>query len=633
LGFIPYSGTNANVDLGSKNFLTTGTLGAGAITGTSLALTPDFLISKTGDVWTLDAETTDADTNTFKIITGAEAHIIMGIGSTSAALNGMDIGAGGLITYKGDLNGVGALGAGATTLSSLIVDTTTLVVNAPSYTNRVGIGTATPGATLDVLAGTEAAARIVGNGTALTSTYTLSIQNNGGDYDTWLEILNGYEGAGAFFGMNSASGTGGAAGDAFELWNYQGGPINFYTGPTAKNSAVRMTISNNSFVGIGTTSPAYPLDVTGRVRVTGGSGIVGAIGDGTYGLSVQNNAASSWIEILNNGGVGKGAFFGICNVRTANAFEVWNYQGGPIDFYTGLVASSSTLRWRILNDGSLVAGAAGASVYNITTAGTIAGLLRPIAGTATAGTAPLKFTSGTLTTVAVSGQVEYLSGLFYIRGTEGWAFGAATEYINSANADYLDVNATKDVRINCGANYTLSLTQPVYKDINIAGYLLGKPTSAYPGIDTFRSTGGTDTTIETYAFANDEKVHGGFELQHDYKEGTDLVFHVHWQGIAAPTGTDNIQWRLNYIVAREGVTLAAATVIDSPDTAIDTQYRCYRTDFAAITGTTFKIGDQFMFTLTRVASTGDEYAGDVLIETAGIHYQVDTLGSRAIITK
>lgn len=79
--------------------------------------------------------------------------------------------------------------------------------------------------------------------------------------------------------------------------------------------------------------------------------------------------------------------------------------------------------------------------------------------------------------------------------------------------------------------------------------------------------------------------------------------------------------------------MAAAAAIDSPDTAIDTQYRCYRTDFAAIVGTTFKIGDQFMFTLTRVAATADDYAGDCLIETAGIHYQIDTLGSRAIASK
>lgn len=173
-----------------------------------------------------------------------------------------------------------------------------------------------------------------------------------------------------------------------------------------------------------------------------------------------------------------------------------------------------------------------------------------------------------------------------------------------------------------------------YKDINIAGALLSKPTSSAPGTDTFRSTGGVDTTIETYAFALNEKVHGGFELQHDYKEGTDLLFHVHWQGIAAPAGgTDNVQWRLTYIVARDGVALAAATTIDSPDIAITTQYGNYRNDFGAITGTNFKIGDQFMFTLTRVAAVSDDYAGDCLIQTAGIHYQVDTLGSRTIGTK
>ena len=196
-----------------------------------------------------------------------------------------------------------------------------------------------------------------------------------------------------------------------------------------------------------------------------------------------------------------------------------------------------------------------------------------------------------------------------------------------------NLRSAGDLNITCPANKTLELQTAVYKDINMAGYLLTLPAASFPGVDTFRSTGGVDTTIETYAFAVGELVHGGFELQHDYKEGTDLTFHIHWQGIAAPTGTDNVQWRLTYIVARDGVTLAAATTIDSPDTAIDTQYRCYRTDFAAITGTNFKIGDQFMFTLTRVAATGDAYAGDALIETAGIHYQVNTIGSRAIITK
>ncbi len=79
------------------------------------------------------------------------------------------------------------------------------------------------------------------------------------------------------------------------------------------------------------------------------------------------------------------------------------------------------------------------------------------AGTATAGTAPLKFTSGTLLTTPEAGTIEYLSSKFYLRGTEGWAFGAATEYINSANAGYLDLNADGGIRLNAYTTFNSKL--------------------------------------------------------------------------------------------------------------------------------------------------------------------------------
>jgi hypothetical protein len=218
--------------------------------------------------------------------------------------------------------------------------------------------------------------------------------------------------------------------------------------------------------------------------------------------------------------------------------------------------------------------------------------------------------------------------------TLGTGSDMSIQYTGSAGRIDASLVAPSDLQIDCGAAKTLVLDVPVYKDLNIAGYVLAKPASSYPGIDTFRDSIGTDTTIGTYAFAIDEYVSGGFELQHDYAEGTNLVFHVHWQGIAAPAGgTDNVQWRLTYVVCRDGVTLAAAATIDSPDVAIDTRYRCYRTDFGAITGTNYLVGDQLMFNLYRVAAASDDYAGDCLIETAGVHYQVDTLGSRTITTK
>ena len=152
-------------------------------------------------------------------------------------------------------------------------------------------------------------------------------------------------------------------------------------------------------------------------------------------------------------------------------------------------------------------------------------------------------------------------------------------------------------------------------------------------MDTFRDKNGDDTTINTYAFAVDEYLSGGFELQHDYKEGTAIMFHVHWQGIASPSGTDNVQWRLTYIFLRDGVVLEPAIPLDSGDTAFDTRYESVRTDFPAITGTSLQIGDQMMFNLYRIAADGDAYLGDALIETAGIHYQIDTICSRALSSK
>jgi hypothetical protein len=48
------------------------------------------------------------------------------------------------------------------------------------------------------------------------------------------------------------------------------------------------------------------------------------------------------------------------------------------------------------------------------------------AGTASAGTAPLQFTSGPKTTIAVAGQLEYFTNRFYIRGTDKLSIGAET---------------------------------------------------------------------------------------------------------------------------------------------------------------------------------------------------------------
>lgn len=189
-----------------------------------------------------------------------------------------------------------------------------------------------------------------------------------------------------------------------------------------------------------------------------------------------------------------------------------------------------------------------------------------------------------------------------------------------------------DLEVDCGANKTIVLVEPVYNDINVGGLALGGPAANLPDEVQFVDELGANTGIYTYGFDTGEQVAGSLEIPHDYKEGTDLVFHVHWQGIAAPTGTDNVQWQLTYTVTRGGSTLDPVTVI-TIESGISTQYSFVRSDFAAIDGANFEIGNQFLFSLERIAASADEYSGDALIATVGFHYEIDTLGSRQITTK
>lgn len=184
-----------------------------------------------------------------------------------------------------------------------------------------------------------------------------------------------------------------------------------------------------------------------------------------------------------------------------------------------------------------------------------------------------------------------------------------------------------DLTIKTEAEKTAVLEQSVYKDINFGSAQLTLPASSAPGLDEFKDNTGADTGIATRAFNTGEKVSAQFELQHDWKEGTALSPHLHYQIIGAPTGTDRIKWQLIYTISRNGTTLSPTTTI-TVETEVSTQYSFYISSFPDIIGTGFKIGDQFLFQLSRITASADEFAGDALLSTAGVHYEIDTMGSR-----
>lgn len=251
--------------------------------------------------------------------------------------------------------------------------------------------------------------------------------------------------------------------------------------------------------------------------------------------------------------------------------------------------------------------------------------------------------------------IEWIGGIFAATGQSSIANLASTSIAAKFSATLSDTNIAiqvdagtsklKDAKIGDGgttdysefeADGTLEFNgaATVWKDINMGAGVLSGPPGLQPGIVNFVDENGADTGIATFGLAVGEGLSGAFEIQHDYKEGSDITFHVHWQGIAAPTETDKVQFQLTYTVASENTseTLDAVTIITA-ESDFDTQYESLKTDFTVITGTNFEIGDQFLFTIERIAASANEYGGEALLETVGIHYEIDTIGSRAITTK
>ena len=219
-----------------------------------------------------------------------------------------------------------------------------------------------------------------------------------------------------------------------------------------------------------------------------------------------------------------------------------------------------------------------------------------------------------------------------------WYDGSSWYYVGS-DVDYVNVTGDKIgsvsnyVEIDGEGELTLNGTATVYNDANVGGMALRAGVTT-PPITQWVDNVGANTGIYGLGFAALDEANGAIEIPHDYKEGTNIVFHIHWGANAAPSDTDYVKWQLTYSMDAENTeaTTPPATVIVI-ETDHDTQYEHKKSDFPAIVGTTFKIGDQINFNLKRIAAEGAAYAGVAIVETIGFHYECDTMGSKTIITK
>lgn len=220
------------------------------------------------------------------------------------------------------------------------------------------------------------------------------------------------------------------------------------------------------------------------------------------------------------------------------------------------------------------------------------------------------------------------------------AHGATGEVVGATNAQTISNKIFDDSNKYGGeADYTEFETDgtmvargaaTTWNDVNISLVPPAGQSSALPAVIAING----DAYLDCYAFSGTnstpDEIHGSIEVLHDYKEGSDIVFHVHWAPTTAAIG--NVKWQLRFawfnpLGIPAGVT---QTVVD---TTSGIAWQEQNSSFI-ISGVGKTMGSRFIFCLFRdPVDALDTYAANVAAYDMGIHYEKDTLGSRQITTK
>ena len=168
----------------------------------------------------------------------------------------------------------------------------------------------------------------------------------------------------------------------------------------------------------------------------------------------------------------------------------------------------------------------------------------------------------------------------------------------------------------------------VYKDLiipssSVAGGAAAPSSRLYNGSSTIYSP-------NCFAGSVNNDVVGENEMQHDYKEGTDIETHIHIVNESALLAGQTIQFVLDIdMVGMNSSSHYIAQFIGtytSPVGGTPAWTHIYLT-LGIIAGANRKIGDAIAFCLTRNAST-DTSTSIVHLKSIGFHYECDTVGSR-----
>jgi len=165
----------------------------------------------------------------------------------------------------------------------------------------------------------------------------------------------------------------------------------------------------------------------------------------------------------------------------------------------------------------------------------------------------------------------------------------------------------------------------VWDDINFDPDRAGGPAATLPDYVTIN-----DVIHREFTSANNQLCGSVKEIPHNAKLSQKLYPHIHlFMKSGEAVGTTGVTFTFYWELRQSAGTTSGSVTLSA--TSAQLSANAHKIDIFDLTGFTgpSELGSQLSSKIARTA--GD--AGDIIVTTYGIHYEIDTIGSREITTK
>lgn len=195
-------------------------------------------------------------------------------------------------------------------------------------------------------------------------------------------------------------------------------------------------------------------------------------------------------------------------------------------------------------------------------------------------------------------------------------------------SNYLAIESDGTIEFNGNAT--------VWEDLRVPLSAIKRLGFTDPDWVKFKDDGGAPASTGVYALAfdsgSDEEVFFACQIPHAYKEGSDITPHVHWAPSDGNAG--GVTWGLEYTWVNIDGTFGNTTIITADDSTNSTSHEHLIAGFSAISGSGKTISSMLICRLFRdVSDANDTYGSDAFLLEIDFHFELDTVGSRQILSK